>query len=125
VLKAPDKGIVARQLAVHQACKALAAAAFGFGIRPPGVQACARSLAIGELHETLVDLCRYQETNSKAGSVHAAACAIPAGKTETFNFLGFTHICGRRRSGAFQLKRKTSSDRMRASLKDIKEGLRR
>jgi len=47
------------------------------------------------------------------------------GKPETFNFLGFTHICGRARSGAFQLKRKTRSDRMRAKLKDIKEGLRR
>jgi hypothetical protein len=47
------------------------------------------------------------------------------GKPETFNFLGFTHICGRARSGAFQLKRKTRRDRMRAKLTGIKEGLRR
>lgn len=47
------------------------------------------------------------------------------GKPETFNFLGFTHICGRTRSGAFQLKRKSRGDRMRAKLKGIKEGLRR
>jgi len=46
-------------------------------------------------------------------------------KPETFNFLGFTHICSRARSGAFQLRRKTRSDRMRAKLKGIKEGLRR
>jgi group II intron reverse transcriptase/maturase len=32
------------------------------------------------------------------------------GKPETFNFLGFTHICSR---GAFQLKRQTRRDRMR------------
>src|SRR6516162_6790404 len=36
------------------------------------------------------------------------------GKPETFNFLGFTHICGRSRSGVFQLKRQTRRDRMRA-----------
>jgi RNA-directed DNA polymerase len=47
------------------------------------------------------------------------------GKPETFNFSGFTHICGRARSGAFQLKRKTRRERMRAKLKGIKEGLRR
>lgn len=46
-------------------------------------------------------------------------------KPETFNFLGFTHICGRARSGAFQLKRKTRRDRMRTKLKGIREGLRR
>jgi RNA-directed DNA polymerase len=48
-----------------------------------------------------------------------------AGKPETFNFLGFTHICGRSRSGAFQLKRKTRRDRMRATLKAIGKVLRR
>ena len=35
------------------------------------------------------------------------------GKPETFNFLGFTHICGRSRRGVFQLKRQTRCDRMR------------
>jgi group II intron reverse transcriptase/maturase len=47
------------------------------------------------------------------------------GKPETFNFLGFTHICGRSRRGAFQLKRQTRRDRMRARLRAIKEELRR
>jgi RNA-directed DNA polymerase len=42
------------------------------------------------------------------------------GKPETFNFLGFTFICGKTRSGKFQIKRKTRSDRMRAKLKMIK-----
>jgi RNA-directed DNA polymerase len=43
------------------------------------------------------------------------------GKPETFNFLGFTFICGKTRSGKFQIKRKTRRDRMRAKLKMIKE----
>ncbi len=47
------------------------------------------------------------------------------GKPETFNFLGFTHICGRSRRGGFQLKRKTRRDRMQARLLAIREGLRR
>ena len=36
------------------------------------------------------------------------------GKPETFNFLGFTLICGKSRRGRFLLKRKTRSDRLRA-----------
>jgi len=47
------------------------------------------------------------------------------GKPETFNFLGFTFICGKTRSGKFQLQRKTRRDRMKAKLREIKETLRR
>ncbi len=47
------------------------------------------------------------------------------GKPETFNFLGFTHICGRTRSGAFALQRLTRRDRMQAALSRIKEKLHR
>jgi len=47
------------------------------------------------------------------------------GKPETFNFLGFTHICDRTRQGKFQLKRKTRRDRLRDRLKKIREELRR
>jgi group II intron reverse transcriptase/maturase len=46
------------------------------------------------------------------------------GKPETFNFLGFTFICGRSRRGSFLIKRKTRSDRLRAKLAEIKEELR-
>lgn len=46
-------------------------------------------------------------------------------RPETFNFLGFTFICGRSRRGHFLLQRKTRSDRMRARLKDVKGELRR
>ena len=47
------------------------------------------------------------------------------GKPETFNFLGFTHICGQSRQGKFQLQRKTHRARMRARVRKIKEELRR
>ena len=43
------------------------------------------------------------------------------GKPETFDFLGFTFICGKTRQGKFQIKRKTRRDRMRAKLRMIKE----
>jgi RNA-directed DNA polymerase len=43
------------------------------------------------------------------------------GKPETFNFLGFTFICGQTRAGKFQIKRKTRRDRMRVKLRMIKE----
>ena len=47
------------------------------------------------------------------------------GKPETFQFLGFTHICGKSRQGRFLLKRKSRRDRMRAKLKTIKQELKR
>jgi RNA-directed DNA polymerase len=47
------------------------------------------------------------------------------GKPETFNFLGFTHICGKTRKGFFQLRRKYRSDRMRAKLNEVKQELRK
>jgi group II intron reverse transcriptase/maturase len=46
------------------------------------------------------------------------------GKPETFDFLGFTHICGKkRRTGGYIVKRKTSAKRMRTALKRIKQAL--
>jgi RNA-directed DNA polymerase len=58
---------------------------------------------------------------------HAAASLKQRGlgKPETFNFLGFTFICGRSRRGKFLIHRKSRSDRMRAKLKEIKGQLRR
>jgi RNA-directed DNA polymerase len=46
------------------------------------------------------------------------------GKPETFNFLGFTFICGKSRAGKFLIKRKSRRDRTKAKLKEIKEALR-
>jgi RNA-directed DNA polymerase len=47
------------------------------------------------------------------------------GKPETFNFLGFTFICGKSHRGKFLIKRRTRRDRMRAKLQAIKQELRR
>src|SRR5262252_6167619 len=47
------------------------------------------------------------------------------GKPETFNFLGFTFICGTSRRGRFLIKRKSRRDRMRAKLQAVKQELRR
>jgi RNA-directed DNA polymerase len=47
------------------------------------------------------------------------------GKPEPFDFLGFTHICGRTRKGRFQVRRRSRRDRMRAKLQAIKQERRR
>jgi len=47
------------------------------------------------------------------------------GKPETFNFLGFTHSCGKTRRGGFTVLRKTMRKRMQAKLKEVKQKLRR
>jgi len=48
------------------------------------------------------------------------------GKPETFNFLGFTHICGIKRSnGMHTVIRHTITKRLRAKLKEVKAELRR
>jgi group II intron reverse transcriptase/maturase len=46
------------------------------------------------------------------------------GKPETFDFLGFTHICGKNGLGRFAVRRKTIRKRMRAKLRTIKQQLR-
>ena len=47
------------------------------------------------------------------------------GKPETFNFLGFTHICGKKRNGRFTVLRQTMRNRLQAKLKAVKAELRR
>ena len=48
------------------------------------------------------------------------------GKPETFNFLGFTHICGNKRSnGRFTVLRQTIRKRLQAKLGEVKAELRR
>ncbi len=48
------------------------------------------------------------------------------GKPETFDFLGFTHLCGKTRNdGRFALQRRTMRKRMGARLKTLREELRR
>src|SRR5882672_7660873 len=48
------------------------------------------------------------------------------GKPETFNFLGFTHICGKKRSnGRFTVLRQTIRKRLQAKLSEVKATLKR
>ena len=47
------------------------------------------------------------------------------GKPETFNFLGFTHICGKKRSGRFTVLRQPIRQRLQAKLQAVKAELRR
>jgi RNA-directed DNA polymerase len=46
-------------------------------------------------------------------------------KPETFKFLGFVLICDKCRRGNFRIRRKSRGDRMRATLRELKEELRR
>ena len=47
------------------------------------------------------------------------------GKPESFDFLGFTHLCSKNRNGGYSLKRKTKSKGLRQTLQDIKTSLRK
>ena len=62
----------------------------------------------------LIEFGRFAAENRKASGL---------GKPETFAFLGFTHICGKARSGRFWLRRITIAKRMRAKLKQVKDQL--
>lgn len=47
------------------------------------------------------------------------------GKPDTFDFLGFTHVCGKTRGGRFIVRRLTMRKRLRAKLREIANTLRR
>jgi hypothetical protein len=72
-----------------------------------------------ELHPDktrLIEYGRYAVRHRRARGV---------GKPETFDFLGFAHMCGLTSKGRFWVKRKTISKRMRAKLSEIKVELER
>ncbi|HWO30305.1 MAG TPA: reverse transcriptase domain-containing protein, partial [Candidatus Acidoferrum sp.] len=72
-----------------------------------------------ELHPDktrLIEFGRHAATNRKRRG---------EGKPGTFDFLGFTHICGKtRKTGRFTVTRKTIRKRLAAKLKQLKEELR-
>ena len=71
-----------------------------------------------ELHQDktrLIEFGRYAAERRKERDL---------GKPETFDFLGFTHICGKSRSGRFRVERRTVRKRMRAKLEAVKLDLR-
>jgi RNA-directed DNA polymerase len=70
-----------------------------------------------KLHPTktrLVEFGRFAESNRRERG---------QGKPETFDYLGFTHVCGKTRKGGFRIKRITIRKRLRRKLKEIKEEL--
>jgi len=72
-----------------------------------------------ELSEEKTRLIRFgrfarQDRNDRGG-----------GKPETFDFLGFTHICGQTRNGKFCVRRKTMAKKFRAKLQELSKELRR
>jgi RNA-directed DNA polymerase len=70
-----------------------------------------------ELHP---DKTRLIEFGQRAARDRAAR---GLGKPETFDFLGFTHICARSKTGRFWLKRITVSKRLRAKLREVNDQL--
>ena len=42
------------------------------------------------------------------------------GKTETFDFLGFTHYCGKSKNGKFRVKRKTCKKKFKQKVQEYK-----
>src|SRR6266581_2486763 len=73
------------------------------------------SLSLHPEKTRLIEFGRFAAANRKRRGL---------GKPETFNFLGFSFICGKSRRGKFLVKRKTRQDRMRAKLQAIKQELR-
>ena len=72
-----------------------------------------------ELHPTktrLIEFGRFAADNRRRRGL---------GKPETFDFLGFTHICGQSANGYFRVERQTMRKRTRAKLADIKAELKR
>ena len=73
-----------------------------------------------ELHDEktrLVEFGRFAAQNRKARGL---------GKPETFDFIGFTHICSRtRKNRRFSLMRKTITKRLGAKAKEVRDALKR
>jgi group II intron reverse transcriptase/maturase len=75
------------------------------------------SLELNAEKTRLIEFGRFATGNRKAQGL---------GKPETFQFLGFTHVCAKtRKSGRFKLKRITDSKRVRAKLRAKRLEMRR
>src|SRR5262249_53917029 len=71
---------------------------------------------LAELRERFARFGRFAEQNRRNRG---------DGKPGTFNFLGFTHSCGKTRKGYFTVLRQTMRQRWQAKLRALKEELRR
>ncbi|MGB7604524.1 MAG: group II intron reverse transcriptase/maturase [Lutisporaceae bacterium] len=73
------------------------------------------NLELADDKTKIIKFGRFAEAESKKTS---------GGKSETFDFLGFTHCCSKSAKGYFRVKRKTSKKKYKASLKRCKTWLR-
>lgn len=72
-------------------------------------------LELNDEKTRLIEFGRFAATNRKERG---------DGKPETFDFLGFTHLCGTRRSdGRFTVHRQTNAKRLRTKAKAVREQL--
>jgi len=69
------------------------------------------SLSVAEEKTKLIRFGRFASRDSQRLGENAPA---------SFDFLGFTHFCGRSRAGKFKLKRKTSGKKLRIKLSEIR-----
>jgi RNA-directed DNA polymerase len=74
------------------------------------------SLELNAEKTRLIEFGRFAAGNREARGL---------GKPETFQFLGFTHVCAKTRKGRFKLKRITDSKRVRAKLRANRFEMRR
>jgi hypothetical protein len=73
-------------------------------------------LQLAEGKTRLIEFGRYAAQNRRARGL---------GRPETFEFLGFTHVCGQSRSGRFMVTRIPSRKRMAAELREVRGELKR
>ena len=59
------------------------------------------------------------------GRFAAKNCRVRGLRPETFNFLGFTHICGTDKRGGFIIRRHTVRERLCGKLRQVKETIKR
>lgn len=71
-------------------------------------------LEIAEDKTKVIPFGRFAENNAKRTG---------NGKPATFDFLGFTHYCGKSKQGKFRVKRKSSRKKVQGKLKESKEWL--
>ena len=79
-------------------------------------QLAAYGLTLHPEKTRLIEFGRFASSNRKGKG---------EGKPESFDFLGFTHSCGKTRNGKFNVRRVTIAKRMTRKLAEIKEELRK
>jgi retron-type reverse transcriptase len=74
------------------------------------------NLEIAEDKTKIIPFGRFAEKNANQTG---------EGKPATFDFLGFTHYCGKSKQGNFRVKRKSSRKKVQGKLKETKEWLKK